>query len=84
MTPQKFRATETIEALRITDDNAPEIIEWCGGERAGRPGEVVALKSWANVWMLGTEGDWVARDRKGFRIIRADEFARNWERVIGG
>lgn len=60
-------------------EEADPLIEWCGGERAGRPGYLIALKSWANIWMLGKTGDWIAHETGGyFRIWTAGEFARNY------
>lgn len=83
MITTRFRVKETIEAVQVVDrgtvNNVDELLDWCGAERAIRPGMAIALRVWTGTTMLAQDGDWIARDRHGFRVIVADEFERCYE-----
>lgn len=91
---QKFRGREpigqwekrieVIEAVQIVDtdeeSNVDELIEWCGGERAVRPGYAIAFKAWTCTWQIAKPGDWIGITEQGtFRAIPADELDRAYE-----
>lgn len=96
VTPQKFRVRPTVdlgsplnrwlsascEAIQVTEDNAQELIEWCGGETAVQPGKLLALKGWTCTWQTAGVGDWVVLpEGRHFRIIYERDFANNYEPI---
>lgn len=82
MNAQKFRHKEIWEAVRVTDSNANELIDWVGGEPSRTPGYLIAFKVWTGTTMIAKVGDWIACDRQGqFRSFAAEEFDRHYEAV---
>lgn len=85
--PERYRKKPVvIEAEQLTEENAPELAEWCGGNlyRRGMDegGPLCILIITLKYTHRADIGDWIAKGAAGeFYLVPPDLFAETYEKV---
>jgi hypothetical protein len=78
------RKTFVVQAVRVTLENMPDVIAWCGGnlkqDELHRPYIKVEVRRPANVKQtMAYEGDWVLKTGTGVRIYTDHAFHKSFD-----
>lgn len=86
---QYCRKLKEVFAIQIMRDNAADVVEFCGGgivQTPRTPNGIVKFTFTTpnGVFITGYETDFIITDGNNFEIVKASEFARDYEPKDGG